>query len=267
MKRKEITVGSILKGAFAEFKRNAGMYLLVALAISLLGFVSGKAGLSYVASAATLILYPGIALEFYKSNKEKRKSTFGGIFDQINGPVMKSYFLSLLYTFLWSLLLVVPGIVKGLAYQRAIYITSKNKNIAGQEALQQSEEEMRGYKWKLFVANFILALPVIILAIVLFAILINSILFLLTTPTYEAVNPNFANPNFATEHILSLGGFGLQLIAIIFILSVLSFFVGAIQYALAVSFNRQLDEVLEPEREEYNKTLKDVNTADNDSSY
>lgn len=261
MERKEITVGSILKGAFTEFKRNAGMYLLVTLIISLLGYASGKIGASYIGSAVVLILAPGIALEFYKSNKEGRKSTLGGIFDQINGPVMKSYLLSLLYTFLWSLLLVVPGIVKGLAYQRAIYITSKNKNIAGQEALEQSEEEMRGYKWKLFAANFVLTLPIIISAIVLMFIFINSILLLVKTP-------DAFNSNLATEHILSLGGLGLQFIGFLFIMSILSFFIGAVQYSLIASFNRQLDEVLEPDKEDYAETQEDIDKDINiDSSY
>lgn len=60
-------------------------------------------------------------------------------------------FLVTLFTFLWSLLLVVPGIVKGIAYSQTYYILNEHPEYTGQEAIAASQEMMRGHKGEYFV--------------------------------------------------------------------------------------------------------------------
>lgn len=55
-----------------------------------------------------------------------------------------------LFVFLWSLLLVVPGIIAYLAYSQAFYILNDNPDLTASEALRLSKEMMRGYKGKFF---------------------------------------------------------------------------------------------------------------------
>lgn len=67
--------------------------------------------------------------------------------------MLKSFLLYLLmsiFTMLWSLLFIVPGIIAALSYSQAFYILSDNDDISAYEALKQSKEMMRGYKGKLF---------------------------------------------------------------------------------------------------------------------
>ncbi|MCE9517828.1 DUF975 family protein [Candidatus Nomurabacteria bacterium] len=61
-----------------------------------------------------------------------------------------AYLLRGLYTFLWFLLLIIPGIVYTLAYSQTFFILAEDKNISPRDAIRKSKEMMKGYKWKLF---------------------------------------------------------------------------------------------------------------------
>lgn len=54
---------------------------------------------------------------------------------------------------LWSLLLVVPGIIKGLEYRMVEYIVAENPGISARDALAKSKEMMNGQKWNTFVLD------------------------------------------------------------------------------------------------------------------
>ena len=56
-----------------------------------------------------------------------------------------------LFTFLWSLLFVIPGIVKGISYSMTPYILAKYPEIPAKEALKLSMKVMEGRKWEFFV--------------------------------------------------------------------------------------------------------------------
>jgi len=61
-----------------------------------------------------------------------------------------TYLLILLFVLLWSLLLIVPGIIAALGYSMTFYILADDPLIKPQEALNKSKSMMNGYKWKLF---------------------------------------------------------------------------------------------------------------------
>lgn len=62
-----------------------------------------------------------------------------------------TYFLMELYIALWSLLFVIPGIIKGISYSMAPYILAENPHLTPSEALKQSKEMTNGYKMDLFI--------------------------------------------------------------------------------------------------------------------
>lgn len=62
-------------------------------------------------------------------------------------------FFRTLYTFLWSLLFVIPGIVKSYEYLMVPYILADNPNITREEAFALSKRMMDGNKWDAFVLN------------------------------------------------------------------------------------------------------------------
>ena len=58
-----------------------------------------------------------------------------------------------IFTFLWTLLLVIPGIIKGLAYSQTLYLFKDNPEYGIFEAITESRRRMDGYKWKYFLLN------------------------------------------------------------------------------------------------------------------
>ena len=80
---------------------------------------------------------------------------FGELFAsfRIYLPVVAANFLRSLYTFLWSLLFVIPGIVKSYAYSMTDYIIYENPNLSANQAITLSRELTQGAKWDLFVLD------------------------------------------------------------------------------------------------------------------
>jgi len=61
-----------------------------------------------------------------------------------------AYFLIAIFTFLWLLLLIVPGIIASLSYAMTFYIIAEDEKITSLQAIDKSKKMMDGYKWKLF---------------------------------------------------------------------------------------------------------------------
>ena len=62
--------------------------------------------------------------------------------------------LSGLYLFLWTLLFIIPGIVKTYSYAMAPYIMAEHPEWGAQECITKSREMMDGHKWELFCLEF-----------------------------------------------------------------------------------------------------------------
>jgi len=55
-----------------------------------------------------------------------------------------------IFTFLWSLLFIIPGIIKYYAYSMTPFIIADEPDIDFMEAIKKSQELMRGHKFRLF---------------------------------------------------------------------------------------------------------------------
>ena len=75
----------------------------------------------------------GLLRTFLAFARDKRPLTIEGLFCAFNNTyywkAIGTGLLSGIYTFLWTLLLIVPGIIKGLSYAMALYIVSDNPEI------------------------------------------------------------------------------------------------------------------------------------------
>ncbi len=60
-------------------------------------------------------------------------------------------FVTAFFTSLWSMLFVIPGIIKAISYSMAMYVLAENPEIGVMEALKRSKEMTKGNKGKLFV--------------------------------------------------------------------------------------------------------------------
>ena len=62
--------------------------------------------------------------------------------------------IQMLKVFLWTLLFVIPGIIKSYVYSQAYYIALDYPELSASEVLRKSEEMMKGHKWRLFCLRF-----------------------------------------------------------------------------------------------------------------
>lgn len=69
------------------------------------------------------------------------------------GNIVKIQFLRQLYTFLWSLLFLIPGIIKSYEYRMIPYLLAENPNLSCEAAFRISREMMKGQKWDAFVLD------------------------------------------------------------------------------------------------------------------
>ncbi|MDR6551841.1 DUF975 family protein [Paenibacillus qinlingensis] len=61
-----------------------------------------------------------------------------------------TYLLFLLFILLWTLLLIIPGIIAGLRYAMTFYILNDEPDIKPHQAIKRSSEMMNGQKWNFF---------------------------------------------------------------------------------------------------------------------
>ena len=62
--------------------------------------------------------------------------------------------LQTVYILLWTLLLVIPGIVAGYSYAMTDYILAEHPELTASEAIAQSKAMMAGNRWRLFCLQF-----------------------------------------------------------------------------------------------------------------
>lgn len=74
------------------------------------------------------------------------------IFEGFNnfGTSLGAYLLMALFILLWSLLLIIPGIIAALSYSMTFYILADDNSIGAMDAINKSKKMMYGYKWKYF---------------------------------------------------------------------------------------------------------------------
>ncbi|MBQ8648805.1 MAG: DUF975 family protein [Clostridia bacterium] len=78
---------------------------------------------------------------------------FGDMFKGFNnfGTNCVAGILVAIYTALWSLLFVIPGIVKAYSYSMTYYILADHPEMTANQAIAESQKMMNGHKARLFV--------------------------------------------------------------------------------------------------------------------
>lgn len=89
------------------------------------------------------------------------------------------------YTFLWALLLIIPGIVKSYSYAMTEFVLADRPDLAYNEAIEESMRLMQGNKWRLFV------LDLSFLGWALLCILTLGIGYLFLAPYMEVAHAHF----------------------------------------------------------------------------
>ena len=156
---------------------NRWIMMLLALLIYdlLLGLVSGtmpfnpqdgwaiSAGKTIVNIGASILFFVltgpltyGITRVMTKAARNDEQADLNELFTGFTECASDAIILGLLrsiFIFLWTLLLIVPGIIKAYAYSMSSYIQQDDKNKDWKYCLNKSQEIMKGHKWDLFVLD------------------------------------------------------------------------------------------------------------------
>ena len=92
---------------------------------------------------------------FLRNLRDPHFDELGALFDGFRdfGRIFLTLFLQGVYTLLWTLLLIIPGIVKAYSYAMTSYILYDNPELQGNAAIEKSMRMMRGHKLELFLLH------------------------------------------------------------------------------------------------------------------
>ena len=141
---------------------------------------------SIVISLVTAVLGAGYIL--YTMNVRKGLITpYTTLFDGFlfAGKIILLEIVQYIFVFLWSLLFVIPGIVKAYSYSMAYYIKLDHPDYGWNACITASRQLMNGHKWEKFV------LDLSFLGWIIVGSLCLGVGTLWVTPYMEAANAQF----------------------------------------------------------------------------
>lgn len=95
------------------------------------------------------------SLSFYLKISRNEEVTYKELFSKTNMfiPYLLISLLTGIFTVLWSLLFIIPGIIAAISYSQAYLIALENPDIDPMEAIRKSKELMKGHKMDFFILN------------------------------------------------------------------------------------------------------------------
>ena len=145
--------------AWEKKKGRWGMLALVFFIYSLI--MAACAALSYVVvgAVAVLLLSGPLMLGFTMvclAVSRRQGASLSKLFEGFSrfGDSLALFLLMDIFIFLWSLLLVIPGIIKAYSYSMSWFVLHDRPDLTGNEARKRSMYLMRGHKWRLFCLDF-----------------------------------------------------------------------------------------------------------------
>jgi len=88
------------------------------------------------------------SLKISRNEEARFEQIFEGFYNLKNSVI--AYLLVVLFVILWTLLLIIPGIIAAISYSMTFYIIAEDENIQPMEAIDKSKKMMDGYKSKYF---------------------------------------------------------------------------------------------------------------------
>lgn len=135
----------------------SGQWVMAALAALVYSAVISLSGIPAVGIVAFILTLPvtyGFAVLFLKLFRGGELN-IGSLFDgfQDYGRILVTLLLQFVYTLLWSLLLVVPGVIKWYSYSMTSYILLDEPELNNNAAIEKSMAMMEGHKMRLFMLD------------------------------------------------------------------------------------------------------------------
>ena len=172
--------------AWKKLDKKWGVAILSYLVYSLIyGAVSSFTGIGGLIIGGPLVMgYIAVILTIVRGGEAK----IDQMFENFSGRFVSNmalFILQGLYVALWSMLFIIPGIVKSYSYAMAYYIQCDNPEMGANEAITRSREMMNGHKWQLFCLHFSF------FGWILLSVLTCGLLLIMVTPYMNAATAEF----------------------------------------------------------------------------
>lgn len=139
------------RNAWDQLRKSYWMVLIVTLIVSALPAASSIAAIGFVIAGPLLVGQAIYLIDMIENQTDGKKIEL--VIEGFKRSFINSFVATLLvglFTFLWSLLLIIPGIIKALAYSMTPYIIADEPDIDAFVAIRKSQEMMNGHKMELF---------------------------------------------------------------------------------------------------------------------
>ena len=109
---------------------------------------------SVIVSLLLAVLSAGCTI-YHLGVRSGQEMGYSSLFDGFSfvGKVILLQIIIFIYTFLWSMLFIIPGIIAGYRYRFALYNLCENPEMGVMEAIAMSSAQTRGHKMDLFVLD------------------------------------------------------------------------------------------------------------------
>ena len=105
----------------------------------------------FVISGPLMLGYYGFCIKLRRGEEVEVSDVFEG-FKNFGSAFLLQLLMSI-FVLLWTLLLIIPGIIAGIRYSQAFLILYDNPGISPIDALRESKKMMKGNKWKFFILS------------------------------------------------------------------------------------------------------------------
>ena len=156
-----------------QLKGNLGILVLCGVIYFAISMALGM--IPYIGAIATIFVIPPIYLGLFivlLNITYGEKAEVGTLFAPFSNCFGTSIITNLLvgiYQLGWSLLFIIPGIIKQYSYAMTFYILAENPDMTANEAITESRQIMDGHKFELFVLRLSF-IPWILLGCITFGI-------------------------------------------------------------------------------------------------
>lgn len=129
------------------------VYLIYMVLVSIASATGIGSIAVFVFDGALVVGLSIVMLQISRLGSSKIETMFDGFRQGLGNNILAGVLVTI-YTLLWSLLFIIPGIVKSYSYAMTFYILADNPNMAPSEAIDASKKMMDGNKWRLFCLDF-----------------------------------------------------------------------------------------------------------------
>lgn len=184
------------EAAWAQLTGNWKPAVLVTLVyILIVGAMEGAKSLSFLSIFVLGPLSYGYYVSFLNSKRTgevvRIENLFDGFKDYVR--VFLTNLLQSIYIVLWTLLLIVPGIIKSISYSQTFFVLKDNPELKNNAAIERSMAMMEGHKMEYFclILSFIGWLLLGILTLGIGLLWVNPYIATATAHFYEYVKEDY----------------------------------------------------------------------------